>query len=532
MRALQPLALLALAAPAAAIPAHPPSDAQVGRPDAIVDLAARDSLALVRGEWRYADARLVEVDSRGPGPDLKASGPRVRTYEIAPRAGSADFDDASWPSIDPAGLEARRGAGKVSFGWYRLRLTLPERVGDTEIAGSSVTLEVVVDDYAEIWVDGRLPVVLGQRGGSTVAGFNAPNRVVLTRDARPGQSFVVAVFAMNGPISAGVSNFIWMRSATLEVHRPAAPEASRGTIDRADAGLDAIVPAEARIEKLAEGFLFTEGPVWHPDGYLLFSDPDANAIYRWTPDGDISIYRSKSGYRGTLAGAYHQPGSNGLTLDRDGRLTVNEHGNRRVVRVEKNGIVTVLADRYQGKRLNSPNDLVYRSDGGLYFTDPPFGLPRVYDDPGKELPYSGVFFWKDGRLRLVSTDLKGPNGIALAPDERRLYVSNWDEKRKIVMRYDVAADGGLSGGKVFCDLGFTPGDEALDGLKVDQKGNLYVSAPGGVWIYSSEGKHLGTLRPDERPANFAWGDADGKTLYMAAHTGLYRIRLQIPGVRP
>ncbi len=531
MRAL--LIVAALAGAAAAQPvAHPPADARVGLPDAIVDLAAAPGLALVRGEWRYGDAHIVDVEARGPGADLKPSGPPVRTYEIAPRAGAADFDDSSWPKVDPTTLDARRGGGRVSFAWYRLRLTLPSRIGDTDVTGATVAFEVVVDDYAEVWVDGKLPVVLGQRGGGAIAGFNAPNRVVLTRDARPGQSFVVAVFAMNGPISANVGNFIWVRSATLEIQRPAAPAMGHGTIDRVDPGLDAIVPGDARIEKLAEGFQFIEGPVWHPDGYLLFSDPNANVIYRWTPDGELSVYRAKSGYRGTNVGAYHQPGSNGLTLDREGRLTIDQHGERRVVRQEKNGVITVLADRYEGKRLNSPNDLVYRSDGALYFTDPPFGLPRVYDDPAKELPYSGVFLVKDGKVKLVSTDLKGPNGLAFSPDEKTLYVDNWDERKKIIMRYDVAGDGSLSHGRVFFDMTGAPGEEALDGLKVDQRGNVYVSGPGGLWIISPAGTHLGTLRVAELPANFAWGDADGKALYMTARTGLYRVRLNIPGIRP
>jgi gluconolactonase len=202
------------------------------------------------------------------------------------------------------------------------------------------------------------------------------------------------------------------------------------------------------------------------------------------------------------------------------------------VRLERTGAVTVLADRYEGKRLNSPNDLVYRSDGALYFTDPPFGLPRFFDDPRKELPTSGVFLLKDGRLRRVAEELTGPNGIAFSPDERFLYVSNWDAKRKVVLRYAVAPDGTLSVPTTFFDVTSLPGEEALDGVKVDVEGNVYVSAPGGVWIVSPEGRHLGTLHVEERPANFAWGDADGRTLYMTAHTGLYRIRLGVAGIRP
>ena len=191
--------------------------------------------------------------------------------------------------------------------------------------------------------------------------------------------------------------------------------------------------------------------------------------------------------------------------------------------------MSVLADQYDGKRLNSPNDLVYRSDGTLYVTDPPFGLPHVFDDPAKELPYSGVFKVKDGIVTLVSKDLTGPNGLAFSPDEHYLYVDNWDTSRKVVMRYKVQPDGNLTNGHVFFDMTSEPGEEALDGLKVDRKGNVYVSGPGGLWIISPDGRHLGTLHMPELAANFAWGDADGKTLYLAAQTGLYRIRLSVPG---
>jgi gluconolactonase len=244
------------------------------------------------------------------------------------------------------------------------------------------------------------------------------------------------------------------------------------------------------------------------------------------------VFRANSGYAGADIGRYGQPGSNGLTFDPEGRLTIDQHGNRRVVRLEKNGVLTVLADRYQGKRLNSPNDLVYRSDGRLYFTDPPFGLPKFFDDPAKELPYSGVFSWQGGELRLEATDLTGPNGIAFSPDERFLYVTNWDTAKKVVMRYPVMADGRLGQGSAFYDMTREPGEQALDGLKVDQAGNLFVSGPGGAWVLSPTGKHLGTIKPPELPANFAWGDVDGRTLYMTARTGLYRIRTLIPGIRP
>jgi gluconolactonase len=527
------LAAGAVAATASAGVARAVLSPEEARPDAIVDLATKEGAAIVGATWRYSDARLVPIESPGVGADLRPSGPPVRTLDVEPSAGAAGFDDSAWPAVEPESLLARRGPGRVSFAWYRLRLTVPARVGAVETAGSTLVFEIVVDDYAEVWVDGKLPVVLGQASGPVVRGFNAPNRVVVSPDARPGESHEIAVFALNGPVSASPRNFIWVRSATLEVHRPR-PQAgeSHGTVERVDPALDHIVPEGARIEKLADGFLFTEGPVWHPDGYLLFSDPNANVIYRWSETDGVSVYRVKSGYAGVDVGEYGQPGSNGLTLDAEGRLTVAEHGRHRVGRIEKTGAVTVFADSFEGRRLNSPNDLVYRSDGALYFTDPPFGLPRFFDDPRKELRSSGVFLFKDGVLRRVADELTGPNGIAFSPDENFLYVSNWDAKRKVVLRYAVAADGSLSSPVTFFDVTSLPGEEALDGVKVDVEGNVYVSAPGGVWILSPEGRHLGTLHVEERPANFAWGDADGRTLYMTAHAGLYRVRLGVAGIRP
>lgn len=214
---------------------------------------------------------------------------------------------------------------------------------------------------------------------------------------------------------------------------------------------------------------------------------------RWSQDGQVTVFKTKSGYVGFDIGEYNQPGSNGLTLDSERRVTIDEHGNRRVVRQERTGFITVLADKYEGKRLNSPNDLVYRSDGALFFADPPFGLPKFYDDPRKELSYSGVFSLANGKLQLVSIDLKGPNGIALSPDEKVLYVGNWDPEKKVVMYYDVTADGTVVNGKVFFDMTSAPSEDAIDGVKVDQKGNVYVSGPGGLWIFSSGRRKI--LRP-------------------------------------
>ena len=516
-------------------------DPPVGRPDAVIDLASQDGVQLVNGQWRYHDVKIEDADSHAVGPDLKPSGSPIRTYDYTPHAGPADFDDSQWEAIDATRLDQRRSTAKVCFNWYRINVTIPEKIANFSTAGSTVAFEIVIDDYAEVWVNGKMPRVLGQPGGPVIKGFNAPNRVIITRDAQPGQHIQLAVFGINGPISYSPQNFIWIKSATLDFYKSpkVAISETPAQITKKDPALDEIVPADAKIEKLAGGFLFTEGPIWVPrtedtDGYLLFSDPNNNLIYRWTQDAQLSIFMTKSGYRGMDIGEYGQPGSNGLTLDKQGLLTINQHGNRRVVRMEKNGQLTVLAERYEGKRLNSPNDLVYKSDGALYFTDPPFGLPKFFDDPRKELPYSGVFrVSPDGKnVQLLTKELSGPNGLAFSPNEKYFYVDNWDEKKKIIMRYEVKADGTLANGKVFFDMTSADGEDALDGMKIDQNGNLYVSGPGGLWIISPEGKHLGTIVGPEHAHNFAWGDDDGKTLYLCAKTGLYRIRLNIPGIRP
>ncbi len=521
---------LALALLAAAV-----TDPPAGRPDATIDLGAADGVRLVQGQWRYSDTKIVEVDFRSPGPDNQPTGAPNKTYDYTPHAGGADFDDSQWEAIDPVSLSARRSSGRLCFNWYRINITIPGRIGAFDPAGSTVVFETSVDDYAEIWVDGEIVRGLGQTGGSVVAGWNAANRLVIGRNVQPGRKIQLAIFGMNGPISNPPTNFIYLRYAKLDFYRglpaPVAVPVSEVNVrvDRADPALDAIVGPNPKIFKLAEGFQFTEGPVWVRDGgYLLFSDPNANTIYKYK-DGELSVFRHPSGYSGPDVAEYGQPGSNGLTLDPQGRLTINQHGNRRVVRIENDGAETVLADRYQGKRLNSPNDLVYRSDGTLYFTDPPFGLPKFFDDPRKELPFSGVYSYRDGKLQLVSRDFTGPNGLAFSPDERYLYVGNWDEKKKLVMRYEARLDGTLANGKVFFDMTAAPGEDAIDGIKVDERGNLYVSGPGGLWVLSAEGRHLGTIHAPRHIHNLAWGGEDGKTLYLCARDGLYRMPLRVAG---
>jgi len=517
------------------------ADAPSGKPDVVIDLATKEGVDLIKGQWRYSDTKIIQVDFKAAGPDKQPTGKPIKTYDFTPHAGGADFDDSKWEKLDPTTLDARRSTGRICFNWYRINITIPPRVNDVDLAGATAVFETSIDDYAEIWVDGEMSRALGQSGGSVVKGWNAPNRLIINRSIQPGQKIQLAIFGINGPLSNPPTNYIYMREAKLEFYKggvvPVAITPSEVNVEiiRNDPALDAIVPPNPKIFKLAEGFKFTEGPVWdRKGGYLLFSDPNNNTIYKYSPEGSgqLTVFREKSGYEGADIAEYGQPGSNGLTFDGEGRLTINQHGNRRVARLESDGQLTVLADKFEDKRLNSPNDLVYRSDGTLFFTDPPFGLPKFFNDPRKELPFSGVFAAKDGKVTLVSKDLTGPNGLAFSPDEKFFYVDDWDDHKKVVMRYEVQPDGSLKNGKLFFDMTSAGTEDALDGMKVDKAGNLYVSGPGGLWILSPQGKHLGTIIVPKHPHNFAWGDADGKTLYMCARSGLYRMKLNIEGMRP
>ena len=281
-------------------------------------------------------------------------------------------------------------------------------------------------------------------------------------------------------------------------------------------GLASIVLDESKLERIATGFKFTEGPVWNAsEDFLLFSDIPANRIYKWPGNGEVDVFREPSG------------NSNGLTYDKEGRLIICEHGNRRLSRIELDGTYTVLADGFRGKRLNSPNDVVVKSDGTIYFTDPPYGI-RPEE---QELPFQGVFHLDpdSGELNLVVADFDRPNGLAFSPDEETLYIAD-SSSRRHVRAFDVRPDGALSGGRVFAEIrSELPGNP--DGMKVDVEGNLYVAAAGGVWIFSEDGDHLGVIRTPETPANCAWGGEDWRTLFITARASLYRIRLGIPGVK-
>jgi gluconolactonase len=320
----------------------------------------------------------------------------------------------------------------------------------------------------------------------------------------------------------------------------------KATIERLDPAVDAIVPANATLQKVSGGYTWTEGPVWTHEGFLLFAEITSNSIRKVTADGTASIFMQPSGYKGSAPYGGPEPGSNGMTLDSRGRLTVAGHAQRDVWRLESldpKAQITILADSYQGKKLNSPNDLVYKSDGSLYFTDPPYGLRKQDDtDPAKELQVDGVYRIPGARqqapgaapnrakLQLVIKDLPRPNGIAFSPDEKYLYIA--DSGKLVWMRYTVQPDGSVTDGKLFGDANSDKRVGGPDGIKVDKSGNLYGSGPGGVWIFSPAGKHIGTIDMPERMSNLNWGGADARTLYITDSTSIYRITLKIPGVRP
>lgn len=306
-----------------------------------------------------------------------------------------------------------------------------------------------------------------------------------------------------------------------------------GAIERLDPRFDELIAPDAHLEKLAEGFDWSEGPVWNQqEGYLLFSDVPLNCVNRWDPRKGLMQFLSPSGYTGKKPAA-GQPGSNGLVYDAQGRLVLCQHGDRRVARLEgKNKFVT-LANKYKGKRLNSPNDAAFKSNGDLYFTDPPYGLPQGADDPNRELDFCGVFrVDTKGTLTLLTDEMTRPNGIAFSPDEKLLYVAQSDPEEPIWKVFDVADDGTIASGRIFFDAAKPakdPDNKGLpDGMKVDEKGNVFATGPGGVLVFSSKGDHLGTLRTGQATANCAWG-GDGSTLFITADMYLMRIKTKTRG---
>jgi gluconolactonase len=302
-------------------------------------------------------------------------------------------------------------------------------------------------------------------------------------------------------------------------------------IERLDPAFDKLIPPGAQIEKCAEGFNWSEGPTWFQSA-IVFSDVPENVIYKWAPgDKSAAVFMKPSGLMSPREG-FREQGSNGLAVDREGRLLICQHGERRVARVEKDGKQTALASQFEGKRFNSPNDLTLMKNGTIYFTDPPYGLEGLNGSPLKELPFNGVYrVGADGKVTAVIKDLTFPNGIALSPDEKTLYVAVSDPKHTNVMAYDVQPDGSVTNGREFFDAAALkkPGLKGgCDGMKVDQDGNVFTTGPGGVLVISPAGKHLGTLLTGQQTGNCAWGD-DGSTLYICADMFLCRVKTATKG---
>ncbi len=306
-----------------------------------------------------------------------------------------------------------------------------------------------------------------------------------------------------------------------------------GTVVRKDPRLNALIPTGAALERIADGIEWAEGPVWDPrGGVLLFSDVPANTIYRWKDGEGKSVYLKPSGYTGSAPFTGREPGSNGLAFDVEGRLTFCQHGNRRIVRQERDGSIAVLADRFEGKRFNSPNDLTIKSSGEIYFTDPPFGLPKAFEDPGKELPFQGVYrISKNGTVTLLTKEVRAPNGIGFSPDDKTLYVANSDPKNPVWYAFEVKEDGTLGKSRVFYDgsAWASRGPGVPDSLKVDVHGNVWAAAPRGIYVFAPDGALLGAIDTGVATGNCAFGE-DGATLFVAADHAIGRIRTTTKGL--
>jgi gluconolactonase len=328
----------------------------------------------------------------------------------------------------------------------------------------------------------------------------------------------------------GISLVGLASSSHSQVHPPLA---GQPIIRRLQPEFDRLVPANVVLEKIVDGHGWLEGPLWVPDGeYLLFSDVARNTIYQWKEKQGESVFLRPSGYTGSAPFTGPEPGSNGLALDHHGRLVFCQHGDRSISRREPDGRTTLLVDRYRGRRINSPNDLVFRSNGDLYFTDPPFGLPGTFGDSARELPFQGVYrLSPDGSLDLLTTELEAPNGIAFSPDERTLYVSNADRQRLVWLAFPVKADGTLGRSRVLYDGTRTMSGRrgAADGMKVDVHGNIFAAGPGGVYVIDRVGSLLGWFDVGGEVGNLAWGE-DGSTLFIASNAAIYRVRLSTRGV--
>jgi gluconolactonase len=348
-------------------------------------------------------------------------------------------------------------------------------------------------------------------------------------------SFLPMSFLQSVPAATHAVILTFAISAPSPAHAQLQPRPTREPIiRRLDARFDQLVPRDAVLEKIVDDHDWVEGPLWVPDGeYLLFSDVVRNSIYKWKEGEGESVFLRPSGYTGSAPFTGPEPGSNGLALDPTGRLVFAQHGNRSISRREPDGRIVVLVNRYRGRRINSPNDLVFRSNGDLYFTDPPFGLPGAFNDPEKDLPFQGVYRLKpDGSLDLLTRELSAPNGIAFSPDERTLYVSNADRERLVWLAFPVKADGRLGPSRLLYDgtrsMAGRPG--VADGMKVDIHGNIFAAGPGGVYVFDPDGGLLGWFDIGGNVGNVAWGEA-GSTLFITANAAVYRVRLSTRAAR-
>ena len=314
-----------------------------------------------------------------------------------------------------------------------------------------------------------------------------------------------------------------------------AADSPYATLESLDPRFDALIAPGTKVDKIADDLEWSEGPLWDVKRKtLLFSDIPRNVVMQWNADKGVSRFLESSGYTGAAPFTGREPGSNGLTFDALGRLTLCQHGDRRISRREADGTMVPMATQFEGKRLNSPNDLVYDKPGALYFTDPPYGLPGTFKDPGKELGFQGVYrVATDGKITLLTKELTAPNGLAFTPDYKTLYVANSQKEKPIWVAYPVKPDGSLGAGRVFADVSkyYKEGDGVPDGMKVDLQGHVFATGPGGVFVFTPDGTLLGRILTGVPTANVAWGE-DGSTLFITANHRVLRLKTKTQGQMP
>jgi len=507
-------------------------------PDAIVDLQTEAGAARVGVTWRWSDTRVVTVRDVAVGADLGPSGPPVRTLDILPHAQSPAYDDSDWEVLAAADTYRRLGGGRVSFLWYRFAITLPAAVDGVPVQGCTAVLEMTVDDYAEVWVDGELPRALGDVGGGVVAGFNAPSRVVLTRAAHAGQQFSVAVFAFNGPVSASPRNYVWVRTATLSLFTAERARVGQDAALRVHdfGGLSATIGLTAALERLATGFTAPRAALWDAGGVLV-STPATGALYRWSAAGRVTLVRVTNGVPGAPAGHLREPGTGGLALDPQQRLLLCQRGHGRVLRVNAHGDTTVVLDCCDGLPLAPPWDVCARADGTVYVSAPGTVEPgdRGPRARGGGPPLAtGVLGVGAAGAFVVDADMAAPHGLALSPDGRTLYAADGLAPR--VMCWPLDSDGrARAPGRYLVDLSGLHDDGhagGVEGLAVDSAGTVLACTSAGLWVLAPDGRPLGLLDLPEQPRGVTLGGDDGRTAFVTAGSSLYRLPLAPLPARP